>query len=118
MRSKSLAGHEVGLARLSAKLIAFLELVRGVGISHRAFHAFHTLVQTGATYCCTNLLLFSLSDMPTFGANPASAMMKVLIVGRAQLGRGDRSGCRAEIGFSKLLLDANKSPIREAAEHF
>ena len=35
MRSKSLAGHEVGLARLSAKLIAFLELVRGVGISHR-----------------------------------------------------------------------------------
>jgi hypothetical protein len=57
MRSKTLAGHEVGLARLSATLIAFLELVRGVGISHRAFHAFHTLVQTGATYCCTNLLI-------------------------------------------------------------
>jgi hypothetical protein len=34
MRSKSLAGHEVGLARLSAKLIAFLELARGAGISH------------------------------------------------------------------------------------
>jgi hypothetical protein len=34
MRSKSLAGHEVGLARLSGKLIAFLELARGAGISH------------------------------------------------------------------------------------
>ena len=34
MRSKSLAEHEVGLARLSAKLIAFLELFRGVGIGH------------------------------------------------------------------------------------
>ena len=39
MRSKSLAGHEVGLARLSAKLIAFLELARGAGISHGPFRS-------------------------------------------------------------------------------
>jgi hypothetical protein len=37
MRSKSLAGHEVGLARLSAKLIAFWELVLGVRVCH-PFH--------------------------------------------------------------------------------
>jgi len=33
MRSKSLAGHQVGLARLSAKLIAFWNLFCGLGLA-------------------------------------------------------------------------------------
>jgi hypothetical protein len=64
MRSKSLAGHEVGLARLSAKLVTLLELAYGMRIAHGLCVALPTLTQTSATYCCTNLLHFSLSDMP------------------------------------------------------
>jgi len=61
MRSKSLAGHEVGLARLSAKLIAFLELFLGVGIGHWLSIAFPTLVETKHNPCELPFLYFSLS---------------------------------------------------------
>ena len=85
MRSKSLAGHEVGLARLSAKLVTLLELAYGMRIAHGLCVALPTLTQTSATYCCTNLLHFSLSDMPranraqgrgSISATPANASQK------------------------------------------
>ena len=58
MRSKSLAGHEVGLARLSAKLIAFLEPVLWVGISHGLSVFFAYFTQTKHNQYCTFLLCF------------------------------------------------------------
>ena len=63
MRSKSLAGHEVGLARLSAKLIAFLELVLGVGISHGLSIFFPYFMETKHNQYALRFPHFSLSDM-------------------------------------------------------
>ena len=64
MRPKSLAGHEVGLARLSAKLIAFLELVLGVGISHGLSVFFPYFTETKRNPRALLFPHFALSDMP------------------------------------------------------
>ena len=62
MRSKSLAGHEVGLARLSAKLIAFLEPVLWVGISHGLSLFFPYFKETNRNPCALRFPHFALSD--------------------------------------------------------
>jgi hypothetical protein len=52
--------YEVGLARLPAKLIALLELVLGVGISHGLSVFFAYFTQTKRNLCC---FVFAFSDM-------------------------------------------------------
>ena len=57
-RSVDVLCHEVRLARLSAKLIAFLELVSGVGVRHALSVFFAYFTQTKHNLCCARLPCF------------------------------------------------------------
>ena len=73
---RSLAGHEVGLARLSAKLIAFWELALGVWVCHGLCISFAYFMQTSRNPYALRFPSFSLSDMPRFGAIQSSSKLR------------------------------------------
>ena len=65
MRSKSLAGHDVGLARLPAKLIAFWELALGVWVCHGFAFPLRTLRKQITTHasCDFSISRFRISEI-------------------------------------------------------